>query len=118
VILDLPDPGLLDPDVLEDALVEPHGSAHVHVESDGSGPRLHVDDDLAEDRVLPAVVENGLQKGGDEAVARLLDGGPEPFHVFQFQVPHFLEHLLQIRQGLTKVWAGLKPVSVGFRKVF
>ncbi len=115
---DLPDPGLLDPDVLEDVLMAPHGGAHVHVESDRGDPCLNINESRAEGRVLPAVMEYCLQESGDEAVARLFDGGPEPFHVFQLQVPLFLEHLDQFWQGLTNVWAGLKPVSVGFRKVF
>ncbi len=89
VIHDLPDPGLLDslpdgleagdhtlldPDVLADVPVEPHSGTHVHVEDDGSGPCLEVEEGLAEGSVLPAVVEDGLQEGGDEAVARIIHG--------------------------------------------
>jgi len=48
--------------------VEPHSSAHVHVEGDGGGPRLHVEEGLTEGGVLPAAVEDDLQEGGDEAV--------------------------------------------------
>ncbi len=108
VIQGLPDPGLLDPlpdgleagdhplldpDVLEDVLVEPHCGAHVHVESDRGDPCLNIDESRAEGRMLPAVMKYCLQESGDEAVARLLDGGPEPLHVFQSQVPLFFEQI-------------------------
>ena len=52
-----------------------------------------VDEGLTEGRVLPAVVEYGLQESGDETMTRLLDRGLEPFHVFQFQAPLLFEQI-------------------------
>ena len=54
---------------------------------------LEVDECLAQGRVIPAVVEYGLQEGGDEAVARFIDGGLEPLHVFQLHVSLFFEQI-------------------------
>jgi len=66
----------------------------------GAAPPLDVDEGRAEGRVLPAVMEYGLQEGGGEAVARLLDGGLEPLHVFQPQVPLFFEQIDHCRHTI------------------
>jgi hypothetical protein len=81
--------------VLLDGLVELEGSSHVDVQGDGSRPGLDVDEGLAEGRVLQAVVDNGLQEGGDQAVACGLGGGPDLLDVAQLKGLLLLEELDQ-----------------------
>ncbi len=53
--------------------------------------------------MLPAVVDYGLQEGGDQAVPRFLNRGLEPFYVLQFQVSLFFKEFDQICYGLVKI---------------
>ena len=76
---------LLGPDVLLDGLVKFEGGGHVDVQGSGGHPGLDVDEGLAEGRVLHAVVDYGLEEGGDEAVAHGLYGGLDLLDVGQLQ---------------------------------
>ncbi len=74
-------------------LVETHGGPHINVQPQRHLPPIYVDQGLADSRMLPAVMQYGLEQRPYEGVLQLLHGLGEPLGVAQLDVPLLPEKL-------------------------